>query len=65
MTNDWLIDFLQWKKEKKVNIYSVLIDVYSNSTRSLKLFSNEIFKLDNLRNAAKMDEVAFTLFSTV
>lgn len=62
---DWLQNFLIWKRNKKVNIYSVLIDVSYNTSTSLKMFSNDIFKLQNLRNAANCDSVALSIFSAV
>ena len=62
---NWLVDFLIWKKSKKVSIYSILIDAYSNTTDTLIKFSNDIIKLRDLKNSAKFDEAAVSIFTTL
>lgn len=60
----WLKNFLAWKKQKNVSIYSVLIDASFNSDECLKEFSDSINKLSSLRKNVA-DELATTIFSVL
>lgn len=64
VTDSWLKDFLAWKKEKNVRVYSILINSYRGTTVSLDLFSDKSFSLNDI-NEHKMDEAAFQLFDLV
>lgn len=62
----WLKNYLEWKKEKHVRVYSILIDCTSNSDATLKLFSDKIYHLASLRNLhPAADETSFDLFETL
>jgi len=50
---DWVKDFNKWRKEKGVNIFSILIDSGYNSVSGLKEFSTSIFKLSDLKDSAE------------
>lgn len=49
VSDSWLADFLNWKKEKHVNVLSILLNVggYA-STGSVKEFSDKIYLLSNI-----------------
>lgn len=64
VTDSWLKDFLAWKKEKNVRVYSILINTYRGTTVSLDLFSDKAFSLNDI-NEKKMDDAAFQLFDLV
>lgn len=57
--------FNQWKEEKNVDVYSVLIDALFNTDRGLQVFSDEIHKLSDINNQLSNDEVAFNLFGDI
>lgn len=56
----WLDNFMVWKKENKVSIYSILIDSSANSAVVLNLFSDRVEKLSNMKDQA--DDIAINLF---
>jgi uncharacterized protein with von Willebrand factor type A (vWA) domain len=58
--DNWLVEFKNWKKENKVNIYSVLIDSYANSNATINQFSDRVDKLSNLREG--QESIALDLF---
>jgi len=60
VSDSWLTDYRKWKKENKVNIYSILIDSYDNSMTTLRQFSDRVDKLSNLKET--QEEVALDLF---
>jgi uncharacterized protein with von Willebrand factor type A (vWA) domain len=60
VTDAWLTEFRRWKRDNKVNVYSVLIDSYSNSATTLKQFSDRIDKLSNLKET--QEDIALDLF---
>lgn len=64
VSDSWLKNFLLWKKEKKVNIYSVLIDLSYNTTSSLKLFSDTIYKLEDLTTDT-LNSTAINIFDSL
>jgi len=64
VTDSWLKDFLAWKKEKNVRVYSILINTYRGTTVSLDLFSDKSFSLNEI-NEKRMDDAAFQLFDLV
>ncbi len=64
ITDGWRKDFVEWRDEKKVNIYGILIDSYANSDSTMKLFCNEIHKLSSL-NADTREDLAITLFDAM
>lgn len=49
--DEWMVEFKKWKKENKVNIYSILIDAWDNADSTLKQFSDRIDKLSNLKES--------------
>ncbi|MBC8408603.1 MAG: VWA domain-containing protein, partial [Rhodobacteraceae bacterium] len=58
--DNWLHDFLQWKQEKHVSIYGVLIDSGWNSNVTLDEFSDTVIKLSELeQNQNKAAEEIF------
>jgi uncharacterized protein with von Willebrand factor type A (vWA) domain len=59
----WLAEFKQWKKDNKVNIYSVLIDSWDNSDATLKQFSDRVDKLSNIKES--QDDLAVSLFTDI
>lgn len=59
----WLLQFKDWKKENKVNIYSVLIDSYDNAISTLRQFSDRVDKLSNIKDAK--DGIAMDLFMEI
>lgn len=59
----WLVQFKEWKKENKVNIYSVLIDSYDNAISTLRQFSDKVDKLSNIKDAK--DGIAMDLFMEI
>jgi len=59
----WLLQFKEWKKENKVNIYSVLIDSYDNAISTLRQFSDKVDKLSNIKDAK--DGIAMDLFMEI
>lgn len=64
VTDSWLKEFKQWKKDFNVRVYSILINTYRGTTVSLDLFSDKAFTLSDI-NDNKMDETAFKLFDLV
>jgi len=64
ITEGWREDFIEWRDEKKVNVYGILIDSYANSDSTMKLFCNEIHKLSSLNTDARED-LAITLFDAM
>jgi uncharacterized protein with von Willebrand factor type A (vWA) domain len=64
VTDNWLKEFLAWKKEKNVRVYSILINTYRGTTVSLDLFSDKAFALSDI-NETKMDDTAFQLFNLI
>jgi uncharacterized protein with von Willebrand factor type A (vWA) domain len=67
LDSQWLAKFLNWKKQKKVSIYTVLVDVTYNSDFTVNKFSEQVHKLQTLRDASEngMANLAFDLFSTI
>ncbi len=63
VTHQWLENFNTWKKENKVAIYSVLIDSGPNSPVVLKLFSDKVEKLSNMKQDA--DDLAVSIFGEI
>lgn len=63
ISNKFRDDFNAWLKEKKVTIFSVLIDESYSSTATLKEFtrSENIFKLSNLTQNSQ-DKMANQIF---
>ena len=61
--DDWLEEYLQWKHEKNINIYSVLIDNYFNTDASINEFSDEIIKLSDLEK--NKDDAAAEIFGII
>ncbi len=59
----WLLQYKEWKKENKVNIYSVLIDSYDNAISTLRQFSDRVDKLSNIKDAK--DGIAMDLFMEI
>ena len=59
VTDSFLTDYLIWKKEKKVSIFSILIDSYCNNPVVLKSFSDEVRKVSDLKDDA--DDLALTI----
>ena len=64
VTNTWLKDFLEWKKRRKIEVRSILIDSYAHTTRTLHEFSDTIDHLRDLKEDSK-DPVAITLFESL
>ncbi|KKM71370.1 hypothetical protein LCGC14_1431340, partial [marine sediment metagenome] len=64
VTDNWLVKFKAWKKEKNVKIYSILINTYRGTTVSLDLFSDKAFSLSDI-NEKQMDDTAFKLFDLI
>jgi len=60
VTDEWNREYNKWKKEKKISVFSILIDAGWSSTTVLDLFSNTIEKLSSLQDNG--DSVALTLF---
>lgn len=58
--DSWLVEYKNWKKDNRVNIYSVLIDSYDNSNSTLHQFSDRVDKLSNLKEG--QEEIALDLF---
>lgn len=61
----FLKDFLAWKYEKKVQLFSILIDTGWGSMGTLKEFSDRIEKLSDLRKGDSNDDVAIGIFKHV
>lgn len=57
VSDAWLEDFLKWKKEKKINVFSILIGS-SSGVETLKKFSDTVVNLDSINeegfNVAEM-----------
>lgn len=64
ISESFLKDFLKWKKEKNVNITSILIDTYDNSDSCVKTFSDTVEKLWCIRKN-NSDDLAINLFSNI
>lgn len=64
VTNEWLNDYLKWKKARNVKIFTVLIDAYSNSMACIKNFSDQIDKYSALKGD-KDDQIALSLFTAM
>ncbi len=47
VSDSWLEDFLKWKKEKKINVFSILIGS-SSGVDTLKKFSDTVVNLDSV-----------------
>ncbi len=62
--DNWVASFNKWRKEKHVQIMSVIIDASYCSDISLKKFSDQVIKLTNLR-ANKIDAAATELFCNI
>jgi hypothetical protein len=60
VTDSFLKEYLLWKKNKKVSIFSVLIDSYANSSAVLNSFSDEVKKLSEMKENSG-DEVMLTI----
>lgn len=65
VTQSWLKNYLAWKKQNNVKIYSVLINTYQSTTLSLDLFSDRTYLLSDLDNQSRLDDNAFELFNLI
>jgi hypothetical protein len=63
VSGQWLENFNTWKKENKVNIYSILIDTGPNTPVVLNLFSDKVEKLSSMKQDA--DDLAISIFSDI
>jgi uncharacterized protein with von Willebrand factor type A (vWA) domain len=59
----WYEDYNVWKKENKVSVYSILIDSGPNTPVVLRLFSDKVEKLSNLKTGA--DNIAINIFADI
>lgn len=63
VTDKFLADYLAWKKDRKVSIFSILIDSYANNPVILKSFSDEVRKVSDLKEDA--DNLALTIIDNL
>jgi len=61
--DSWQKEFMAWKKEKGISIYSILINTGINSDTSLKEFSTQIYKLSDFKETS--EDVVLDLFMQV
>lgn len=60
VTDEWTKEYKRWKKEKKISIFSILINSYGGSTSTLELFSDSIELLSSIQDNG--DSIALGLF---
>jgi len=60
--DEWLKEYVAWKKTNNVKIYSILINSYVNNVASLEEFSDSVTVLSDLRQSPA-DNLALTIFS--
>ena len=65
VTDSWLTEFLNWKKDNKVKIYGVLIDSGYNTSSSLKEFCDEIQILSDIKSNTERELIATTIFEII
>jgi uncharacterized protein with von Willebrand factor type A (vWA) domain len=63
VSDEWLKSFQEWKKQKNVKIYSILIDVTANTDVVLREFSERVDKLSSINTS--QDQLATVLFKVV
>lgn len=61
--NDFKKKFLEWKSKKKVTVFSVLIDIGYASSNSLAEFSDEVKRLEDVKDDGM--SVARSMFDTL
>lgn len=66
ITDKFKDDFNKWKKERNVNVFSILIDTGYSSIASLLEFTKKenIFRLSDMDDASQ-DDLAVTLFDQI
>lgn len=64
VTQKWYEDYNLWKAENKVKVYSILIDSGPNTPVVLKLFSDKVEKLSNMK-AASVDTIAVNIVADI
>ena len=65
VAEEWYQDFNKWRKENKVKVYSILIDSGPNTSVVLKLFSDQVEKLSNLKTGMSKDILAVNIFGSI
>jgi uncharacterized protein with von Willebrand factor type A (vWA) domain len=60
VTPQWNTDFIKWKKERKVSVFSIIIDSGYGSTATLDLFSTSVQRLSSINDYG--DTIALSLF---
>jgi len=60
--DNWLLEYLKWKKEMSVKIHSIIIDNYYASDITLKEFSDSITKLSDMKEESNLESIAMNLF---
>jgi uncharacterized protein with von Willebrand factor type A (vWA) domain len=59
----WLKEYLNWKKNNKVSIFSILIDSYANNPVVLNTFSDEVRKVSDIRDSG--EDVAINIIDNL
>ena len=62
--DEWLKDFLSWKKSSEAKIYSVLVDLGYNYRSTLEEFSDDIQLISKLTKKS-LDKTASVLFKSI
>lgn len=63
--DDFIKEFNEWKKEKKVSVMSVLVDAYSHSDSVLNLFSDKVVEFSNIADDNNKTKYATEIFNNL